>query len=277
MPSILKKSKKPAKLPTSRAIDVFNATYRPYVIGGLAAILAAGGSYYGYRVTYGTPSAASSATAPHVEMLRAIDGDTFELTSGERVRLIGLDAPEIGTCYADESTRELTRLLSGKSLRLQKDVTEADTFGRLLRYVVAEESGRDNTLVNIALIRSGHAFYMSSVDKLYQKNQIKAETEARNAGHGLWSRCKDDPAFVKRFTDKTKQVGVTIPPPNARCTIKGNVSEKGSGKTYFLEHCPNYAVITIDPSKGEQYFCTESSAKKAGFTISGSCMQVKSR
>jgi hypothetical protein len=62
-----------------------------------------------------------------------------------------------------------------------------------------------------------------------------------------------------------------VPPPNARCTIKGNSSGNGAGRQYFLSTCKNYEQIKVTPSADEQYFCSEAEAKKAGFTKAGTC------
>ena len=71
---------------------------------------------------------------------RVIDGDTIETSAGERVRLVQIDAPEVGDneCYAREATAALRDLLApGASIRLEADerLDDVDRFGRLLRYV----------------------------------------------------------------------------------------------------------------------------------------------
>jgi hypothetical protein len=65
------------------------------------------------------------------------DGDTLSVEVDgtlERVRLIGIDAPEHGECLADVASERLTELLSGGKVRLETDTTDRDRYGRLLRY-----------------------------------------------------------------------------------------------------------------------------------------------
>ena len=60
-------------------------------------------------------------------------------------------------------------------------------------------------------------------------------------------------------------------PTNSECIIKGNISEKGYGKTYLIPGCDNYERVKIDIRKGEQYFCSEADAEAAGFRKATNC------
>ena len=65
-----------------------------------------------------------------------VDGDTVDLDNGERVRLVGIDAPEVGTCGADEATVALSTLVLGQAVTLEESDEDRDQYNRLLRYVV---------------------------------------------------------------------------------------------------------------------------------------------
>ena len=132
-----------------------------------------------------TPLVLSSATS--------IDGDTIELESGEKVRYIGIDTPEtkhpnIGVeCFGKEAAEKNRQLVEGKQVRLEKDVSEVDRYGRLLRYVYVEDQ-----MVNEVLVRGGYANASSyPPDIKHQERLQKAEQEARTQNLGLWSRCSD--------------------------------------------------------------------------------------
>ena len=88
-------------------------------------------------------------------VVRVIDGDTIVvLLDGEeeRVRYIGIDTPELGTMCGVKARLVNSLLVSGKVVQLEKDVSERDRYGRLLRYVYA-----DGVMVNARLVEEGHA------------------------------------------------------------------------------------------------------------------------
>lgn len=126
---------------------------------------------------------------------RVIDGDTIEIEGGQKIRYIGIDTPEtvhpsepVG-CFGQEASTKNEELVGGKTVRLEKDVSETDKYGRLLRYVWV-----DDLLVNEYLVRQGYA--QSSTyppDVKYQDLFLEAQKEARENNRGLWSACAEEP------------------------------------------------------------------------------------
>jgi endonuclease YncB( thermonuclease family) len=115
------------------------------------------------------------------------DGDTFSLTVDgvpERIRLIGIDAPEVGECQADRSTEALeVLLLFATDIVLVADRTDRDRYGRLLRYVEA-----DGVSVNEALVRYGLALSRPyPPDTARQDALDRAQTAAESEQLGLWN------------------------------------------------------------------------------------------
>lgn len=100
---------------------------------------------------------------------KTIDGDTIEVNTEkgkERVRLIGIDCPEIETQEGKEAKEYTQSLTRGQMLTLEKDVSERDGYGRLLRYVYLE----DGTMLNEKLIEKGYATELClEPDKKYQE------------------------------------------------------------------------------------------------------------
>jgi len=88
-----------------------------------------------------------------------IDGDTFELANGDKVRLICVDAPELGKAGANDSKTFLEILILNKDVRLEKDLEDKDSYGRLLRYVYVNDSFNEGNeiFVNKELVREGYA------------------------------------------------------------------------------------------------------------------------
>lgn len=201
---------------------------------------------------------------------RVIDGDTIVVVEDNqvlRVRLLGIDAPEKGECYYEESRTYLTELLEGKSVRLEKDISGADKYDRLLRYVlISKGDEEDDIFVNQQMLSEGNAqTYAVAPDTKYRDLFASAQDRALREEKGLWGAC----AYMRPNEDVREKDDVI--PPNLSCTIKGNISEKGYGKTYLIQGCDNYTQVKIDASKGEQYFCSEEEAREAGFRKATNC------
>jgi micrococcal nuclease len=98
-------------------------------------------------------------------------------------------------CYGPEATARVGELLraSGERLLLEKDVSETDRYGRLLRYVWYEgASGR--TMLNLELVRQGFARVATfPPDVKYAEALLQAEREAREGQLGLWGNCSPTP------------------------------------------------------------------------------------
>lgn len=122
---------------------------------------------------------------------RVIDGDTVELADGRRLRYIGMDTPELVDprkpveCFANEAKEENKRLVDGKKVRLEKDVSQTDKYSRLLRYVWVGD-----VMVNDYLVRQGFAHASAyPPDVTHSEQLLEAEREAREHHRGLWSGC----------------------------------------------------------------------------------------
>ena len=85
---------------------------------------------------------------------RVIDGDTFITNKGDRVRLIGVDAPELPSLRGIESKMYLHQLIDNKVVTLERDgiSKNKDKYGRLLRYVYLNKKD-----VNLQMLKSGYA------------------------------------------------------------------------------------------------------------------------
>lgn len=112
-----------------------------------------------------------------------IDGQAY------RVRYIGIDAPEPNDAnsttawWGREATAANRRLVEGKAVFLEQDVSETDRYGRLLRYVYL----LDGTMVNAALVRLGYAQASTyPPDVRYQDLFLGLQEEAMEIGMGLW-------------------------------------------------------------------------------------------
>lgn len=113
------------------------------------------------------------------------DGDSFRCTDGRRVRLIGIDSPELQQRpFGPDAQRALLALLPlSATVRLETDASEMDRFGRKLVY-----AWTGNTLVNEVMVRDGWAVIHTVPPNVkYAERLERAQNEARARGAGLWS------------------------------------------------------------------------------------------
>ena len=241
-------------------------TSKKISVVALMAILASVG-YGGYTIIKEKDLAKlRSGESVRYEVARVIDGDTFELADGDIVRLLGIDAPEEGECFGGESKTALKKLIEGKEVELRTDVTGVDDFGRLLRYAVlpAVSPLGSGTLVDEYMVERGFGdVNQYPRDRLYFNLLVEKREQAMRESKGLWAVCEQIPSEYSQANTE---------PTNKQCTIKGNISTGAFGKTYFMEGCNNYEQVKIDPSRGEEYFCSEIEAEKAGYKRSKYCM-----
>lgn len=128
---------------------------------------------------------------------RAIDGDTIELESGEKVRYIGIDTPETKhpkkavQCFGKEAHEKNKELVEGKYVRLERDVSERDKYGRLLRYVyVVNTDSNEEIFVNAELVSKGYAHASTfPPDVKFQEIFLDGQDFAREHKLGLWGGC----------------------------------------------------------------------------------------
>ncbi len=126
------------------------------------------------------------------QVLRVIDGDTIEVSISRqayKVRYIGIDTPETKhptkgiEPFGPEAAAKNEALVGGKVVELEKDVSETDKYGRLLRYVWIGD-----LMVNAELVRLGYAQISTyPPDVKYQDRFLRLQREARQDCRGLWA------------------------------------------------------------------------------------------
>ena len=144
-----------------------------------------------------SPGSSGSGPGPGIatesaRVVFVIDGDTIVVDRGagrERVRYVGIDAPERDECYGSEATSANAGLVEDRTILLERDFSETDRFGRLLRYVWAEVDGAW-ILVNLELVRGGFAEAGDyPPDEARDEDLESAESAARSEDRGLWRGC----------------------------------------------------------------------------------------
>ena len=116
------------------------------------------------------------------KVIRVLDGDTIEVENGQRVRYLGINAPESGQPFSTAATRENERLVGGRIVNLEFDVQAQDRYGRLLAYIWIGD-----VLINKEIVKNGYAASGTIQPNVkYQDLILKAQQEARENCRGLW-------------------------------------------------------------------------------------------
>ena len=206
---------------------------------------------------------------------RVIDGDTIEVKINgkvETVRMILVDTPEtkhprLGVQpFGPEASSFTKNTLTGKKIGLEKDVTDRDRYGRLLRYVWL-----DGKLFNQMLIEKGLArVAIFQPDVKYVEQFRAAQQKVQKQGIGIWSienYAQEDGYQTQQNKSKTTEAPKPQPKQETKtasgsCNIKGNISSSGE-KIY---HVPGGHFY--DVTKPEQIFCSKAQAQAAGYRAS---------
>jgi micrococcal nuclease len=224
------------------------------------------------------------------QVLQVYDGDTIEIRMNDhtyKLRYIGVDAPELGDLCYTEASRFNSYLVTSqqRTVYLERDTSETDVYGRLLRYVwiIAPDK---YIMVNAELVAMGYAVAKAyPPDTKYQSFLTQMEQQARQSGLTV---CRPTPTptlsptpvlsptseqppatATPESVPPTPTVlagcpqGCVTPPPG--CMIKGNISSSTGEKIYHVPGQRYYEQTKIDPEKGERWFCTEEEAIANGW------------
>jgi len=153
-------------------------------------VLALAGCGRGSSDTSGSETTTSARGSESAVIASVGDGDSLRTTSGRRVRLLQIDAPELhGDCFgkaALSALRQLTPTGTRVTLVRDPDLDQTDRYGRLLRYVIV-----NGTNVNVALVRGGTAspYFFRNERGRYADELLEAVEKARAEKLGYWGAC----------------------------------------------------------------------------------------
>jgi len=179
-----------------------------------------------------------------------IDGDTIVTEDKVRVRLTAVDAPEINLCNGEESKNTLEELVLNKRVEIKSPA--ADGFGRLVGLVYVGEK-----LINEEVLRLGMGRFGGGNSAKREVLRAAAD-EARAKMVGIYDE--------KCYQLENKE--------NPGCLIKGNRDKRNLKKgTYHFPGCSGYNVVVVEKDLGDEWFCSEEEAVKAGFVKSINCYE----
>ena len=135
--------------------------------------------------------------ARYATVERAIDGDTVVLVGGERIRLLGVDTPELHhpskpvQCYAEEARRFSRSMVENKQVKLTFEGPLKDRYGRTPAWVWYGD--KYSRLLNADLIEEGYGFSYRKYPTSKVEEFNRMERKAREAGRGMWApdACKN--------------------------------------------------------------------------------------
>ncbi len=125
------------------------------------------------------------------KVYKVFDGDTISIKGGEKVRLLGIDTPEIGEPFSAEAKRFTRDLVQYQMVRLEFDMRERDTYSRLLAFVYVETDD-GWVMVNAELVRAGLArlLFIPPNDR-YRNYFEQVLHEAMVRHQGMWGKFSD--------------------------------------------------------------------------------------
>jgi micrococcal nuclease len=134
-------------------------------------------------------------------VIQVVDGDTVILAGGAKVRILGIDAPELerdgqpADFLAHKAKATLSDLTLNRQVALEYDRLRYDHYGRILAYLFLP----DHTLVDAELVRQGLArVYFNPPNIRYWKALLAAQQEAIEARRGIWQELlkQDEPCYL---------------------------------------------------------------------------------
>jgi micrococcal nuclease len=170
-----------------------------------------------------TSSFSTRVTRSDSVLVRSVvDGDTIDVATVGRVRLLGIDAPEIGrgfdtsAPFGREARDRLTQLVLHRWVRLEQEGATLDVYSRHLAYVLTE----DGQFVNATLVREGLARVSARVPLTRLPELQRAEGEAQAFRRGMWGSAPQIPA--PSYTRRSK----ASRPPTSRTSTPASKRRK---------------------------------------------------
>jgi len=196
----------------------------------------------------GSATVAKRTVKPGELVVSVIDGDSFKIANKQTIRLSSLDAPKLEYCMGEESKKALEKMILSKKVIL-RDV-KTDIYRRIMALVYI-----DGVLVNEYMVKNG--FAVTTREGADETERIKAANDFARAN------------LLGVYSPKCYQTD----PPDPRCPIKGNIDDRTGEKTYLIPSCRHYSKVVVEKYAGEQWFCSEKEAQKAGYKELTDCFR----
>lgn len=215
----------------------------------------------------------SSSVYEKATVTRIVDGDTIVVDidgNSKTVRFVGVNTPETKhptkgvEYYGKEASQFTTKMLEGKTVYLQKDVSDTDRYNRLLRFIWLNKPATntptneeiEKNMFNAILVANGYANVSTyAPDNTYENIFITLENKAKENKIGMWANTSTT------TTSSSTNTTTTTTTTNTSGKIKGNKNSK-------IYHLPGQQFYNTISESNVVYFDTEEEAIKAGYTKS---------
>lgn len=222
----------------------------------------------------------TSNTFQEAKLVRVIDGDTIVVDRGngqEKLRFILVDTPETkhpqkGVQYfGTEASAFTTNALEGKTIYLEKDVSETDRYNRLLRYVWIERPSSDEPTkeelrtkcFNALLLLGGYANVTTFPPDIKYVDQFREfEKEARETNVGLWGDTGEPVEEVQKEVKEEAKKAPKNTGEKAYLYANGRIIGNKNSMIYHVPTGRDYKKVTY---RNAVFFDTEAEAQAAGF------------
>ena len=189
-----------------------------------------------------------------LDVQKVIDGDTIKVSEVGKLRLIGIDTPELKDprkpvqCFAVEASNKAKELLNGRRVYLAYNPTEKlDKYNRTLAYVFRDD-GLD---FNAEMIKAGYAQAYTKYPHPRLEEFVKYGKEAREKKLGLWSDSTCSGSVNQQYTEPKKEIILAPIPapilksePEPKIIDTPTVAETKPG-VLILGSCKEYAKIGV--------------------------------
>jgi len=211
-----------------------------------------------------------------IKCTRVIDGDTIEVKDEAgikyKVRYIGIDTPEVNEDYGDIATEKNKELVEGKIVKLEKDVSSTDKYGRILAYVYMED-----IFINAYLVQEGYAQISTyPPDVKYVDYFLELQQEAKENNKGLWSieiieEEKEQEQIQEQPKEKEKEVIVEEPAEEEPIKEEPKQAQYCGSINSDVYHYPSCVSAKRINQENLIWFTDENDAKSKGYRPCKKC------
>jgi micrococcal nuclease len=207
------------------------------------------------------PAPANNPPLTEAFVTRVIDGDTIVLSSGERVRLIGIDAPEIGEPGADEATNFVREAVEGKTVWLESSGADTDRFGRLRRYVWLQQPTDTECEIQQQRYQLNAILVANGLARVFIVNQPTTTTTRPTITTTPLITTTPRPTTTPPITT-TRTPIITTTTPSVTGSYIGNINSQ-------IFHFPTCGTLPMPSNR--IYFSTRQEAINAGYRACRNC------